>query len=72
MLKKLWRVFMWALMAFVVVALWNAPVGFEEHANGAVITFFCIAMYYRARYNRLRDCMDILAEMKANDILHKR
>jgi len=71
MLKRLWKLFMWITFILVCLALWYAPEGFnKDQRNGAVITFFCIAMYYRARYNRLRDCMHILADMKALNMMH--
>ena len=73
MLKKLWTLFMWITFILVCLALWHAPEGFDYgERNGAVITFFVIAMYYRARYNRLRDYMHIRASMKARNLLHGR
>ena len=71
MLKKLWTLFMWITFILVCLALWHAPEGFDQdERNGAVITFFVIAMYYCARYYRLRAVMHILASMKADNLLH--
>jgi len=73
MLKRLWKLFMWITFILVCLALWEAPDVFDkDQTSGAVITFFAIAMFYRARYNRLRDCMHIQSNMKANDLLRRR
>ena len=73
MLKRLWKLFMWITFILVCLALWHAPEGFDKgERNRAVITFFVIAMFYRARYNRLRDYMHVTASMKANNLLRSR
>ena len=72
MLNKLRKLFMWVLMALVCVALWVAPEGFDKtETNGAVITFLVIAMYYRARYNRLRDYMHVRIRQHARNMVYR-